>query len=41
MRANVAERRTQVGGGFDPEACSAAEAMKAMRKGLPNWRDSR
>lgn len=24
---------------FDPEAFSADEATKAMRKGLPNWRD--
>ncbi len=39
-RANVAERRTHVLGAFNPDACSAAEAMKAVRKGLPNWRRS-
>lgn len=30
-----------IGGEFDPEAFSAVEASKAMRKGLPNWRDDR
>jgi hypothetical protein len=30
-----------IGGEFDPEAFSPAEATKAMRKGLPNWRDFR
>jgi hypothetical protein len=30
-----------IGGEFDPEAFSAAAATKAMRKGLPNWRDYR
>ena len=30
-----------IGGAFDPEAFSAAEATKAMRKGMPNWRDDR
>lgn len=30
-----------IGGAFDPEAFSAAEATKAMKKGLPNWRDYR
>jgi hypothetical protein len=30
-----------IGGEFDPEAFSEAEATKAMRKGLPNWRDYR
>lgn len=28
-----------IGGEFDPEAFSAAEATKAMRTGLPNWRE--
>src|SRR5690606_24263422 len=28
-----------IGGAFDPEAFSATEATKAMRKRLPNWRD--
>jgi hypothetical protein len=37
-RANGAERRVQIGGAFNTEACGAAEAMKAMRQGL---RDSR
>jgi hypothetical protein len=30
-----------IGGEFDPEAFNAAETTKAMRKGLPNWRDFR
>ncbi|HMO86679.1 MAG TPA: plasmid pRiA4b ORF-3 family protein [Lacipirellulaceae bacterium] len=33
--------REWIGGEFDPEAFSAAEATKAMRKGLPNWREYR
>jgi hypothetical protein len=31
----------RIGGACAAETCSAAEAMKAMRKELPNWRDSR
>jgi hypothetical protein len=27
-----------VGGKFDPEALDPAVAMKAMKKGLPDWR---
>jgi hypothetical protein len=30
-----------IGGKFDSEKFSTAEATKAMRKGLPNWRDFR
>lgn len=30
-----------IGSEFDPEAFNAVEATKAMRKGLPNWRDYR
>jgi hypothetical protein len=30
-----------IGGEFDPDEFSPAEATKAMRKGLPNWRDFR
>ena len=30
-----------IGGAFDTEACGAAKAMKAMRQGLSDWRDSR
>lgn len=28
-----------IGGEFDPEEFNATESTKAMRKGLPNWRD--
>ncbi len=30
-----------IGSEFDPEAFNAADATKAMRRGLPNWRDFR
>lgn len=30
-----------IGGKFDPEKFSATAATKEMRRGLPNWRDSR
>jgi hypothetical protein len=33
------EFREWMSGEFDPEAFDAAAATKAMRKGLPNWRD--
>jgi hypothetical protein len=35
-----ADRLEWAGGPFDPEEFSAADATKAMRRGLPKWGDN-